>query len=286
MAKQRWWPLAMAGLAVLAFVLFVATTQLPAAGAGGLLHPDRRPMPGARPDGCHDATLQGGAVELSAWECEAAGTRRGTIVYLHGIADNRSSSVGVIERFRARGFGVVTYDSRANGNSGGDVCTYGFYEKRDQRHVIDTIAPGPIVLIGTSLGAAVALQEAADDQRVRAIVAAETFSDLRTVATERAPFYFSAPTIARAFRLAEHEGHFTVDDVSPEKAARHINAPVLLLHGTDDADTRLAHSQRVFDALRGPKRLILVPGAHHGGALRADVWPEIEAWIDDAAVIH
>jgi hypothetical protein len=41
------------------------------------------------------------------------------------------------------------------------------------------------VLLGTSLGAAVALQEAADDGRVVGIVAAEVFSDLRTVARAR-----------------------------------------------------------------------------------------------------
>ena len=92
----------------------------------------------------------------------------------------------------------------------------------------------------------------------------------------------SAPTIARAFRLAERDGHFAVDDVSPEEAAGHITAPTLLLHGTDDIETRPDHSQRVYDALRGPKRLILVPGAHHGGALRADMWTEIESWLDQA----
>lgn len=86
-----------------------------------------------------------------------------------------------------RGFDVVAYDSRAHGESDGDVCTYGFYEARDLHRVLDTVAPGPVVLFGTSLGAAVALQETAGDPRVTAVVAAETFSDLRTVASERAP---------------------------------------------------------------------------------------------------
>jgi hypothetical protein len=45
--------------------------------------------------------------------------------------------------------------------------------------------------------------------------------------------------------------------------------------------TSPTHSQRVFAALRGPKRLIPVPGAGHDDALRADVWSAIDAWIDD-----
>ena len=40
------------------------------------------------------------------------------------------------------------------------------------------------------------------------MVAAETFSDLRTVVTERAPFVFTPGTIDKAIRLAEQQGRF------------------------------------------------------------------------------
>jgi hypothetical protein len=32
---------------------------------------------------------------------------------------------------------VIAYDSRAHGESGGDACTYGFFEKEDLRRVLD-----------------------------------------------------------------------------------------------------------------------------------------------------
>jgi pimeloyl-ACP methyl ester carboxylesterase len=51
--------------------------------------------------------------------------------------------------------------------------------------------------------------------------------------------------------------------------------PVLLIHGAEDTDTPPAHSQRVFDALKGPKQLILVPGAHHNQSLSGPVWDQI-----------
>ena len=162
------------------------------------------------------------------------------MVYLHGVADNRSSATGIIERFGRQGF---------------------------------------VVLLGTSLGAAVAIQEAAHDPRVSAIVAVETFSDLRTVATERAPVFFTSGIIDRAFELAELRGHFRVDAVSPVQAAAGVS-PVLLIHGEADVDTRPEHSRRVLAALAGPKRLILVPGARHNEPLRGDVWGEIEHWLD------
>ena len=269
------------GSALLLAGLALAWGQLPGIGAGGLLHPAQTITRHPAPAGCRDETLQGADVRLKAWRCLATQPARGTIVYLHGIADNRGSAEGAIARFVPRGFDVIAFDSRAHGDSSGDACTYGFFEKDDLRRVVSTAGPGPVVLIGTSLGAAVALQDAADDARVSAVVAAETFSDLRTVASERAPWFFSSGRIDRAFELAEDQAHFQVDAVSPEKAAARITVPVLLIHGAADVETPPAHSERVYGALKGPKRLVLVPGAGHNRSLNAEVWKQIETWIDE-----
>jgi pimeloyl-ACP methyl ester carboxylesterase len=267
--------------AFLLALLVAGCALLPGIGAGGLLHPTRTSTHRSAPAGCREETLQGRDVTLTAWRCLATPPARGTIVYLHGIADNRGSAEGTIARFLPRGFNVIAYDSRAHGASGGDACTYGFFEKDDLRRVLLTAEPGPIVLIGTSLGAAVALQAAADEPRVSAVVAAETFSDLRTVASERAPWFFSKGRIARAFELAEAQAHFQVDAASPEKAASRIRIPVLLIHGAADVETPPAHSERVYRALQGPKRLVIVPDAGHNGSVNADVWKQIEVWIED-----
>ena len=264
-----------------AAVAVTAEKWLPGIGSGALLRPSRHRVNQPPPEGCVDATFDGSGILLNGWKCQATVNRRAILVYLHGVADNRSSSVGIVHRFARRGFDVVAYDSRAHGESDGRVCTYGFFEKEDLRRVLDALDTGPVVLFGTSLGAAVALQEATDDLRVRAIVAAETFSDLRTVASERAPFFFTSGIIESAFRLAQQQGHFEVDSVSPVEAAARLVAPVLLVHGAEDTDTPPAHSQRVFAALKRSKRLILVPGARHNGSLRPDVMGEIERWIDE-----
>jgi uncharacterized protein len=254
--------------------------QMAAIGAGALLHPSRQVTRIARPAQCEDVTFQGAGVSMRGWRCRASQPRRGTIVYLHGVADNRGSGAGVVQRYTARGFDVIAYDSRAHGESAGDFCSYGFFEKDDLRRVIDEIASGPVVLIGTSLGAAVALQEAAGDSRVTTIIAAEVFSDLRTVASERAPRIFTRGAIERSFARAEQEGKFRIDDVSPEKAAARIKIPVLLIHGASDVDTPPAHSERVRRALAGPSELMLVPQAGHNHSLNADAWRRIDGWIE------
>lgn len=275
---RRAWGLGAASLLVLA--LAALAYFLPSLGAGGLLHPARRPVAGAPPPTCENAAFEGEGVGLKGWDCRTPVVRRGTLVYLHGIADNRMSAAGIIERFETHGLDVVAYDSRAHGDSDGPACTYGFYEKKDLSRVLDAIPRGPIILVGTSLGAAVALQAAAVDTRITGVVAAEVFSDLMTVVRERAPFVFTTGLIRRAIDLAEEQGRFQAGEVSPVVAARKVRVPVLLIHGEADVDTPPDHSRRVLTALPGQKRLIIVPGARHNQSLRGDVWNEIEEWVE------
>jgi alpha-beta hydrolase superfamily lysophospholipase len=270
-------------IGIIAFLSAEVSSRVPEMAANGLLHPLRRTVFQRMPDNCETATFAGAGVALKGWHCRAGAHPRGTIVYLHGVADNRGSASQVIGRYTAKGFDVIAYDSRAHGESDGSLCTYGYFEKQDLRRVVDAVEHRPIVLIGNSLGAAVVLQAAAGDSRIAAVVAAETFSDLRTVARERAPWFFTDDLIARSFLVAEQSGRFEVDAVSPERAARDIRAPVLLIHGTDDRQTPAAHSQRVMSALAGPKRLILVERAGHNESLRLErIWTEIDRWIEDA----
>jgi uncharacterized protein len=252
--------------------------ELLSLGANGLLHPHKRavdPSTGPEP-----TMFAGAGTVLEGWTFPAAGTRRGTVVYLHGVADNRGSSLGAARRFVARGYDVVAYDSRAHGGSGGEACTYGFYEKQDLGRVLDGIPAGPIIVIGSSLGAAVALQAAADDARISAVVAAEPFSDLRTIAAERAPWFFTRSALRDALALAGARGGFDVDAVSPLVAVSRIRVPVLILHGAADVETSPDHSRRLFAALRAAKRLLIVPGAGHNQSLQPATWPVIEEWVD------
>jgi uncharacterized protein len=271
---------------VIVLLIGAAATQVARIGATLILHPPHRRVTMSPPPQCREVTFHGDGVSLQGWRGDASDSFRGTLIYLHGVADNRASGAGVIERFQKRGFDVVAYDSRAHGESGGDACTYGYFEKEDLRRVLDSVRPGPVVLVGSSLGAATALQLAAVDERVSAVVAAETFSDLRTVVTERAPAFFTPETIAQAIRRAEQHGHFKIDLVSPAASSKSIKAPTLIIHGADDFDTPPDHSRRVFAALTGPKQLILVPGAGHNKSLQGSIWADIERWIDEVLVTH
>jgi pimeloyl-ACP methyl ester carboxylesterase len=263
----------------LALALAAAGCMPPAWGAGALLHPGRTRVSVVPALPHRDFAVEGDGVVLRGWDFPARPPARGPpVVYLHGIGDNRASGLWIAERLVAEGHEVVVYDGRAHGDSTGDACTYGVRERRDLSRVLDALGIRRAVLVGVSLGAAVALQAAADDPRVVGVVSSATFSDLETVARERAPFLASEAQIREAFAIASAQGGFSVADASPLRAAPRIHVPVLLVHGTGDRKTSPAHSRRVFDALGDPRRLLLVQGAGHDDAL-GKAWPEVEEWI-------
>jgi len=266
--------------ALVALILLSAGCMPPGLAARALIHPGRRPPKEAPKRPVEVVELEGAGVHLKGWRFPAEGpVKRGTVVYLHGMGDSRRSSVSVADHFAPEGFDVLAYDSRAHGESGGDACTFGVYEKQDLARVLAGIKARPIVLLGSSLGAAVALQTAALSRDVAAVVSVSVFSDLRRVARDRAPFFASEANIRDAFAIAEEEGHFRFEDASPVTAARQIKAPVLIIHGARDDETKPAHSQRVFEALAGPKQLILVPGAGHNDVVTGALFLQIDEWL-------
>lgn len=268
-------------------VFFLLLTLAPAAcmppswGAAALLHPSKRTAKDTSSRPHETLWFDGAGVRLRGWWFKTTEPRRGTLVYLHGISGNRGSSASIADHWVPRGFDVISFDARAHGDSEGDACTYGFYEKADVSRVLDRVAGSePIVLLGHSLGAAIALQTAGEDRRVSAVIAISTFSDLRTVASERAPFFASQSNLDNAFRIAEQQARFRVDEVSAVAAAAKITAPVLVIHGQADKETPASHSQRVYATLHQPKELMLVPGAGHNDCLNASTWAAIDSWVE------
>jgi pimeloyl-ACP methyl ester carboxylesterase len=250
-------------------------------GARALLYPYRRPITRTPDPPPETLTLPGAGITLRGWRLRTTAPRRGTVIWLHGIGDNRQGALGPARRLGPRGWDVVTYDARAHGESGGEHCTYGVKERQDLAAVITALGGGPVVVMGHSLGGAVALQAAAHDPRIVAVVAVAPFSDLRTAARERAPWFASGLTVRAALRRAGQRGGFVVDEASPVAAARRIRVPVLLVHGAADRATPVAHSRRILAALAGSRALVIVPGAGHGRVLRtAETWVAVHRFLD------
>ncbi len=87
---------------------------------------------GAKPDGSVLAQIVASDnTTLKAWWFPAADSNHGCVLVLHGISDSRASSSGFAPLFLQSGYSVLTPDSRAHGESGGEFVTYGLLEKYD-----------------------------------------------------------------------------------------------------------------------------------------------------------
>ena len=86
--------------AMLVLAVLPAACLPPEWGANAILHPWRRPVV-LRPSLPHeDVTVPGEGIALRGWVFRAGVPARGTLVYLHGVADNRQSAIGFAQRDR------------------------------------------------------------------------------------------------------------------------------------------------------------------------------------------
>ncbi len=204
---------------------------------------------------------------------------RDWVLLFHGVADNRVGDLGVADFLLRAGYGVVMMDSRAHGESEGDLATYGWKERDDVRAIVaaleDKIHPQCIFAFGVSMGGGIALQAAAVELRISAVAAEAPFTSFREASYDYAGFHRN-PWLGRIlFRTVVEAGFlatkkiagFYPSDVSPEKSVAQRPFPILLISDGDDVVLPLRHQQAIFAAAKGPKELWIVPDAIHASAM-------------------
>jgi fermentation-respiration switch protein FrsA (DUF1100 family) len=223
------------------------------------------------PDG---ATLRG-------WKIRPQAPSGDWVLLFHGVSDNRTGMLGSAELLLRHHFSLVMMDARAHGVSGGATATYGWNERLDTVAVTQALFSTENVhhlyALGVSMGAAIALQSAAVEPRIEAVVAEAPFASLREVSYDYAGLGVSPllgesllwPASFFAMREVERTGQFDPDDVSPEWAVAQRAFAVLLICDGRDHRIPCRHAERIYRAARGKKELWMVQGAGHAAAVGA-----------------
>lgn len=223
---------------------------------------------------------EGGRFEIyrtSAAASRPAADAKGTVFVLHGLYDRKGSAFSVLWAavFSQAGYRVVLVDLRGHGHSTGKWITYGAVESKDLIQVADALdaqglITGRVGAFGISYGAATAIQWAAADPRVAAVVAFAPFDTLENAAADFVPQalgkwrrLISPADLRAAMRWAGRLADFDPAEASPLRAIAQTRAPVLLVHGTADEHLPPAHSQRLHAAAPDHSELFLVEGADH-----------------------
>jgi hypothetical protein len=218
-------------------------------------------------------------VPLRGWKVRAAEPNGDWAVLFHGVADNR---VGVVEHalvLLSAGYNVVMIDARAHGESGGEIATYGWIERHDTQDIVDALEasehPRHLFALGESMGAGIALQSAAVEPRIEAVVAEAAFATLREASYDYAGLrkfpllgktLFAPGSWTMVYR-AGHIANLPPEDVSPVKTVAARAFPVLLICDGADVALPCRHTKMIYDAAIGRKEMWIVPDAYHTAAL-------------------
>ncbi len=215
-------------------------------------------------------------IKLNSWLIKSAQPSRGTVIYLHGVADCKMDGIRFAKFLHDRHYNVFLYDSRRHGESEGEFCTFGFYEKIDLENVINylqsrtDISLGKIALFGTSMGAAIAIQTAAIDSRISGVIAENSFLTLRSIFDDyqkrmiKLPFHYLRNLV---IKRSEILANFKANDVSPMESLKKIHIPVMIIYGTKDHLINHQYSIRLFSLANDPKEVFSIEGAKHN-----DTW--------------
>jgi uncharacterized protein len=243
------------------------------------------------------ATLQDVSVtasdgsHLQGWFARPAKANGDSVILLHGVGDNRQGMMGFAELFLSNGFAVLTPDSRAQGESGGDFPTYGIKESDDVHGWFDWLAMQRhskcIFGMGESMGAAIVLQ-AVNKTPFCAVVAESSFASFRQIAYVRVGQFFHTgpwlgsvvlrPAVEMAFLYGRLIRGVNLADASPERSVVGSRVPIFLIHGLVDDNIPYQQSERI--RVRDPADIVLweVPFAGHRGAVSA-AGPEFDTRV-------
>ncbi len=225
----------------------------------------------------------GDGVELRAWYSVPARDNGRAVILLHGIGDSRGGMAGYGQTFLQNGYRVLLPDSRAHGESGGDLATYGLRESDDIHRWVSLLyerGASCVYGLGDSMGAALLVESLRAEPRFCAIVADSGFSTFRSVAYDREGYFIGLGRfgLERVFgrtigllpaevgiRYAKWRYGVDLDQADPESALNASNVPVLLIHGDADINILPDHS-RVLAKANPQAQLWIVPGVVHCGA--------------------
>lgn len=212
--------------------------------------------------------------KLHGWFLPAQGKALGTLLFLHGNAENISTHIGSVYWLPSRGFNVFLFDYRGYGKSAGVAEIQGVFQDIKAAFLWlqnkPDIDASRIAVLGQSLGAAMGayvFANVSQSNSIRALILDSTFSDYQQIVREKfSSFWLTWPLQYPLSWLVT--GQYSPIDV----IGQYSPTPVLIIHTADDGIIPLHHAHQLLDHARPPKDIWVIPKGGHISALK---YPEI-----------
>ena len=266
---RYWINLWVFGLVVLSVVFIVSVATVSYRSISVYLHPRRQMLSENETPDVYGVAYENirlvasDGIELAAWYTPSE--NGALILVAHGHGDKRSVNQYVL--YAQNGYGVLAWDFRAHGESGGEVSTLGYYEALDVEAALEYVLQQEgvehIGAWGGSMGGVAVLEVSSRRVEIEAVVLDSAFptleDEVRWAVTKSAFLPF-----IRFF--AEKEAEFDMDLLRPVDRIGDISPrPIMIIQGEADSMIPADSGQRLFEAAGEPRYLWTEAGVNHIG---------------------
>jgi hypothetical protein len=180
---------------------------------------------------------------------------KGSILVLHGNAQNLGTHINSVLWLVPAGFNVFIFDYRGYGNSEGKPSLDGVH--KDAEAALETLLSLPgvdqtrVFILGQSIGGPIAIYLVATTlhrKNIRALIVESAFASYRQIAREKMNKVWLSWPFQYPFSYLFSDKYSAIRWIG-----KIAPIPILILHGVDDAVVPMHHGKLLFDAAMQPK---------------------------------
>ncbi|MDR0199033.1 MAG: alpha/beta hydrolase [Streptococcaceae bacterium] len=220
-------------------------------------------------------TLENHGVKLSAWYVPAAVKTSKTVIVVHGYRSDRAAMRQYAELYHKLGYNVLVPDNRGAGASGGNLISYGYWDKYDiiawAKKLVAADSNVDITLFGVSMGGATVMMasgEASLPKNVSSIIEDCGYTNVFDEVSYQAKAMYNLPNFPIVYEvslMSQIRAGWSYQAASSTKELAKDTRPILFIHGT--ADTYVPYymlNQNIAALKKGtPYEVLRVKGAKH-----------------------
>lgn len=230
------------------------------------------------------------STRLHAWVINPAGPPVGTILFLHGNAENVSTHFRATLWLIDRGYRIVALDYRGYGLSEGtpdvpevytDIAAAAHWVNERFRNETSSLNH-PVYLLGQSLGASLAIKYAELDNNFNdhfdALVAEAAFARFGSIAKHVASNHWLTWGAQYPALWLIGRSYDPIDAIGNLE-----KTPLLLIHSEHDQIIPYRFGESLYKAANEPKRFVKTKGPHIRAFAQADVRETVLNFLQDYA---
>ncbi len=190
------------------------------------------------------------------------------VLYLHGNAWHLGKRENKYKELIDMGYGLVAISWRGFGKSEGEPSEEGLYN--DARAGVAFLKElgfktEESIIIGESLGSGLAVKMATEN-KFKGVFLITPYTSIADRAQE---IYWYLPV---SFLLKDNFKNLEYVD--------QINAPLLIVHGTEDDIIPHSHSEKLMEKALDPKKMIIYPGKGHNNLDTRELYNEMTKYFN------